>query len=185
VANCRPRYVTLINPVVEKGVEIALAVARRLPHREFLFVESWPLFPYQRAFLESLVRGLRNVRRLRPTLDMRRVYRETAVLLEPSQWEEGFGRVALEAQVSSIPVIASAVGGIPEAVAGGGAVLLPSDADPALWADAVERVFGVPGEAERLGAAGLANLARSELDPERIVNCFEALAASHARRRQA
>ena len=182
VAKRRPRFITFINPVVEKGVEIALAVAQRLPHRQFLFVESWPLFPRQRTLLESRLHGLRNVRRRRPTLDMRQVYRETALLLMPSQWEEGFGRVALEAQVSGIPVIASAIGGIPEAVAGGGAVLLPPDAPAELWAEAVEGVLCVPGEAERLGAAGLANLARPELDPQRIVNCFEALAASHSRR---
>ena len=179
----RPRYVTLINPVAEKGVAVALAVARRLPNREFLFVESWPLLPRQREFLESNIDGLTNVRRLPPTHDMRQVYGETALLLVPSQWQEAFGRVALEAQASGIPVVASAIGGIPEAVAGGGAVLLPPDAEPARWADAVEHVLAAPGEADRLGAAGLANLARPEFDPERIMDCFEALAMAHARRR--
>jgi glycosyltransferase involved in cell wall biosynthesis len=113
---------------------------------------------------------------------MRSVYGRTALLLVPSKWQEGFGRVALEAQASGIPVVARAIGGIPEAVAGGGAVLLPPDADARRWAEVVEEVLTVPGEAERLGVAGQANLARPELNPERILNGFLALAESHARR---
>ena len=182
VSDRRPRYITLINPVVEKGVEIALAVARQLPHREFFFVESWPLLPHQRRLLETGLRGLSNVRVLPRMLDIREVYRQTALLLAPSQWQEGFGRVVIEAQASGIPVIASAIGGIPEAVAGGGAVLLPPDAPPERWAEAVERVLSVPGEAERLGAEGLTNLTRPELDPEGIADRFEELVQAHARR---
>lgn len=35
--------VTLINPVREKGVQVALGVAALLPHRRFLLVETWPV----------------------------------------------------------------------------------------------------------------------------------------------
>ncbi len=55
------------------------------------------------------------------TMDTRSVYAATRVLLVPSQWKaETWGRVASEAQFSGIPVLASDVGGSPEAVAPGG-----------------------------------------------------------------
>ena len=53
-------------------------------------------------------------------MDMRSVYRDTKVLLVPSQWLETWGRVATEAQFSGIPVLASRSGALPEAVGPGG-----------------------------------------------------------------
>lgn len=45
----------------------------------------------------------------------------------PDKWEGAFGRVAAEARVSGIPVAASQLGAMPEAV-GSGSVLLERDA---------------------------------------------------------
>src|ERR1041384_2222129 len=42
---------TLVNPVPKKGVDVAVEVARLLPHRRFLFVETWPLSPPARRAL--------------------------------------------------------------------------------------------------------------------------------------
>jgi Glycosyl transferases group 1 len=44
------------------------------------------------------------------------IYSSTSLLLMPSQWEEAFGRVALEACANGIPVVVSKIEGIPEAV---------------------------------------------------------------------
>jgi glycosyltransferase involved in cell wall biosynthesis len=68
-----------------------------------------------------------------PTRDMRPLYARARLLLAPSQWEEAWGRVATEAQVSGIPVLASNRGGLPEAVGNGG-ILLPADAPGNEWA---------------------------------------------------
>ena len=71
---------------------------------------------------------------------MRRVYARTRVLLIPSIWEEGFGRVVVEAQVSGIPSVASNRAGIPEAVGNAG-ILLSPDEPVRVWADAVRGVW--------------------------------------------
>src|SRR5581483_1176688 len=37
--------VLFINPIADKGVHVALAIAERLPRRKFIFVRSWPKHP--------------------------------------------------------------------------------------------------------------------------------------------
>ena len=64
-----------------------------------------------------------NVKCLPKQQDMRKVYGQTRILLVPSVWEEAFGRVASEAHVSGIPVIASEIGGLPESVGEGGIMI--------------------------------------------------------------
>src|ERR1044071_1321273 len=95
----------MITPVVKKGVDLAVEVARLLPHRRFLFVETWPLSSAARRELVSRLARVPNVTLRRSTPDMRSVYAGTALLLAPSQWEEAFGRVLLEAQLNGIPVV--------------------------------------------------------------------------------
>ena len=48
------------------------------------------------------------------TPDPRDFYRVTDVLLMPSLWRESFGRVAAEAMINGIPVLASRRGSLPE-----------------------------------------------------------------------
>lgn len=48
------------------------------------------------------------------------------ILPIPSQWEEAFGRVAIEAMVNGIPVIASNVAGLRDSVGEGG-ILIEKD----------------------------------------------------------
>jgi len=56
-------------------------------------------------------------------------YRHAGLLVAPSR-TESFGMAIADARRRGLPVIAAAVGGIPEAVAGGGALLVePDDAD--------------------------------------------------------
>jgi glycosyltransferase involved in cell wall biosynthesis len=181
VAERIPRFITLVNPVREKGIEVALEVAAQLPHRRFLFVETWPLPPPARQALRRRVAVLPNVRLRRPTLDMRDVYRQTALLLAPSQWDEAFGRVLLEAQASGIPVVASRVGGIPEAMLSGGVLLDPS-APPDAWALEIERLLSDLAAYERAGEEARQNVARPEFDPEALVTRFLTLATEHLAR---
>jgi len=47
---------------------------------------------------------------------MRAAYGRSRLLLAPSRWVESWGRVASEAQISGLPVIATKSGGLPEAV---------------------------------------------------------------------
>ena len=59
-------------------------------------------------------------------------YAEARILLVPSVWEEAWGRVVTEAQVNGIPVLASAIGGLPESVGPGG-ILVPPGSDIEVW----------------------------------------------------
>ncbi len=81
------------------------------------------------------------------------VYRAADVFLHVS-WTEGLPQVLFEAWAADVPVVATAVGGVPDA-AGDAAVLIPpGDADAA--ADAILRVHADPDLAEKLVRAGRA-----------------------------
>jgi glycosyltransferase involved in cell wall biosynthesis len=133
-------YVTFISPVQNKGVDIALSIAAALPDIPFLFVEGWPMSRSHKARMRQRIAPLGNVRLWGTVLDMRRVYSRTRLLIVPSVWREGFGRVVVEAQASGIASVASGQGGIPEAVAGAGILLKPNEPISS-WADAVRRVW--------------------------------------------
>ncbi len=78
---------------------------------------------------------------------------------------EGFGLVYLEAGAHSLPVIAHAIGGVPEAVADGETGLLVSPDDPAALTAAFARLISDPVLRRRLGEAGRSRaLARSWRD---------------------
>jgi len=179
VARRRGDYITLVNPVPKKGVDVAVEVARLLPHRRFLFVETWPLSPPARRELAGRLARLPNVTLRRPTSDMRSVYVDTALLLAPSQWEEAFGRVILEAQLNGIPVVASRRGGIPEVLEDGGTLLAATD-PPGEWARAIEAILGDADAYWAMSRAAEANAARTDFLPAGITDRFLELAAAHS-----
>ncbi len=127
------KYVTFVNPVPVKGLDLALAIAELCPGIPFLFVRGWPLSSRTEAQLRRHLARLPNVRLVARSNDMKRIYAETRVLLVPSQWDETWGRVVSEAQFSGIPVLSSDSGGLPESVGPGG-VLLRRDDAAELWA---------------------------------------------------
>jgi glycosyltransferase involved in cell wall biosynthesis len=67
-----------------------------------------------------------------------------------SSVNEGFGRVIIEAMAAGAPVVSTAVGGTPEVIDDGVTGLLVPPGDPGKMAEAVLRVLGEPGLAERL-----------------------------------
>jgi len=64
---------------------------------------------------------------------------------------EGVPVALLEAMGAGLPCVASAVGGIPDAVGESGAVRLVSSREPAVWAKALSDVLLDPGAAASLG----------------------------------
>jgi hypothetical protein len=162
------RYVTFVNPMPEKGLDVAQAVARALPERKFLFVKGkWGDRSY------GSVHGAPNVEVWEYQDDMRAVYAVTDVLLMPSQWPETFGRVALEAQVNGIPVVASPAGGIPYVVGAGG-LLVARKGDPQGYVEALTRLAQEPELYATLSAAAVENSRRPEFVAERQVDGFVA-----------
>jgi glycosyltransferase involved in cell wall biosynthesis len=82
--------------------------------------------------------------------------RGARVVAYPSRYE-GFGFPVLEAMSVGVPVVASAVGGVPE-VAGDAALLVPPD-DPGALASALRTAVDDDAERARLIAAGTARAA--------------------------
>ncbi len=95
------------------------------------------------------------------------------IALLPSR-REGLGIAALEAMGACRPVIASAVGGLGEAVVDGRTVLLVPPDDPAALAAALERLVTDAELRDRLGRAGPPRVAEGFL-PEQMVAAYEQL----------
>ncbi|PKM81674.1 MAG: hypothetical protein CVU89_07930 [Firmicutes bacterium HGW-Firmicutes-14] len=77
------------------------------------------------------------------------------VFVCPSQWDEPFGLVNVEAMASGIPVVASARGGIPEIITDGiDGFLVGDEKNPGAFRDAVLRLLEDRDLAESMGKAG-------------------------------
>ena len=94
------------------------------------------------------------------------------VFVLPSYWE-GLPLAVLEAMFFGLPVIASAVGGTPEAVADGATGLLVPAGDAAALADAIAALAADAPRREAMGRAGAARAA-AEFTVERMVAETEA-----------
>ncbi len=163
------RNVTFINPHPRKGLDIAVAVAQRHPEIPFAFVRSWTLTDDEEAALQRSVAPLANVTIRPSTTDMRSVYGEARIVLAPSRWEEAFGRIAAEAQVSGIPVIGSDRGGLPEAIGPGGLVI-PDNAPMEAWSEAVRSLWYDEASYAKASRAALEHSTRPEMNPDRQID---------------
>ncbi len=160
----KPAVVTFINPITQKGLEVALASAAACPEIPFEFVEAWPLGSAEKKALAERLCSLPNVQ-LRPgQTDMKSIYARTKILLAPSQWEEAWGRVATEAQINGIPVIASRIGGLSEAVGQGG-ILLSPDAPVHAWVEALRALWQDSAYFQEMSSAALDHSRRQEIQP--------------------
>jgi glycosyltransferase involved in cell wall biosynthesis len=164
-------YVTFINPVPEKGVELALAIAARCPTIPFRFVKGWPLLARALMSLKARIRRLPNVELVDRKTNMLPIYGATRVLLAPSQFEETWGRVATEAQFSGIPVLASDSGALPEAIGAGG-IIVPREAPAELWADELHRLWCDQAHYARVSEAAVVHSRRTTLNLDFQVDQF-------------
>lgn len=88
--------------------------------------------------------------------------------------EEAFGRVLIEAMAAGRPVVATAVGGVPEVVVEGETGFMVRCGDTAALASALGILLNDPSTAARMGAAGQAR-ARRVFSLEAHVRQIEAL----------
>ncbi len=107
-------FVTLVNPCAVKGISIFLALADRMPEVRFAGVPTWGTNQADRVALQSRP----NVTLVDPVDNVDDILRRTRVLLVPSLWAEARSRMVVEAMLRGVPVMASDIGGIPEAKLG-------------------------------------------------------------------
>jgi glycosyltransferase involved in cell wall biosynthesis len=151
----------------------ALAIVRRTrPEATLDVVGDGPL----RSELEGLVEreGLReSVRLLGKRQDLPELLAGSACMLLTSDYE-GCPLSVLEAMAAGVPVVATAVGGVPELLVDGETGILVEPGSPGAIATALEAILASPARARCLGAAGRER-ARGLFSRERMVRETEAL----------
>jgi L-malate glycosyltransferase len=142
-----------------KGIEYFLQAAARtsavIDNARFLVVGDG-IDPGYRADLEAYARRLGLGGRLVFTgfrLDVGQILSEASISVLPSL-SEGLSNAVLESMAMGVPVVATDVGGNPEAVDSGVTGLLVPPANDALLADAMIRFLQDPEFAHRCAAAG-------------------------------
>jgi len=130
------KYISFINPIFKKGVEIALRITKKMPERNFLFIGKSANIPTK---ILKEIHELQNIKFIEWVQDMRSVYQQTSVVIMPSIWEEAFGRIPIEAGINGIPTIASNRGGLSESVGKGG-ILIDDPYDINAWITAIDRI---------------------------------------------
>lgn len=106
--------VTLVNASPLKGLSIFLGLSKLFPDVPFATVAAWGTESEERRQNT----GLPNVTVLEPRERIDEIFAQVRVLLVPSLWGEAFGLIIVEAMLRGIPVLASDIGGIPEAKLG-------------------------------------------------------------------
>ena len=161
----------------------ALAVLRKqFPDAQLVIVGLPHPRPVDEAFgaaVHDLVRELGVGRSVTFTGFVERVadvYAAADVVVNPARLNEAFGRVAFEAFMAGRPVVASAVGAVPEVLGNGRDTLLVPRDDPVALAEAVSRLVENPALRDRLVAEGSRRV-ESEFGEEAGIEAFERVVA--------
>ena len=160
-AGARLRVMFVGRMVEEKGADVLLRAAAALDRDDLEFVlvgsagfdPAAPLSPYERT-LRALAGRVRSPVRFLPFADRAElpgILRSADVFAAPSRWPEPSGLTLGEAMATGLPVITTAVGGIPEVV--GDAALLTSPGAVGEIAAALERLAVDPALRRLLGDA--------------------------------
>jgi glycosyltransferase involved in cell wall biosynthesis len=175
-AGTEPRLLCIGRLIPIKGHLVllrALAQARtQVPAVRLDVAGRGPLEPALKAYvreldLEDAVRFLGFISPVQSAIE------NAAIVVVPSLGE-GFGMVALEAMERGRPVIASAVGGLPEIVADGETGLVVPPADAEALAEAMVALAEAPMRAAAMGRAGR-DRALADFSPKRCVERIEQL----------
>jgi D-inositol-3-phosphate glycosyltransferase len=173
-----------------KGLDLAIEVLAALPAvgRPDLVIAGGPTTGHEHypAELRTLAEqhGVADgVRFIGPQSreDLAALLRSARMLLVPSH-SETFGLVALEAAASGIPVVASASGGLVEAIENGATGLLVGSRNVRDWTGAVRSILDDDQLAECLGSAGTARAGRFTWDrtAEATLTVYDSLLAKRS-----
>jgi glycosyltransferase involved in cell wall biosynthesis/peptidoglycan/xylan/chitin deacetylase (PgdA/CDA1 family) len=173
----RPRRIAMVACLrQEKRIDVLISavprIVARYPDAEFLIVGEGTC----RAELSSLAHHLgvvNHVRFLGHRDDVPAVLAEADMFVLPSR-SEAFPNSVMEAMAAGLPVVGSAVGGIPELVAEGRTGHLVPPGDAGALADAVLGLMDHPDRAAAFGRAGRRRVEET-YSFDRMVGQFETL----------
>lgn len=162
----RTIILTVARLTPRKGQLEIIAALQRLPANQRAGVEYWLVGAHSKenydlaldqaaAGADFPVKFLGDI----PDHELGQIYAQADIFAMTSMPHrhsvEGFGLVYLEAGAHSLPVIAHAIGGVPEAVIDGETGLLVAPGDGAALTAAFARLLADPALRRRLGDAGL------------------------------
>jgi glycosyltransferase involved in cell wall biosynthesis len=140
----------------EKGIQYLIEAASLIPgvHRRLRFVVVGEGDCLQE--LEALVqeKGLKDVFQFVGFHSNTSRYIKTFDIFTLPSLSEGLSSSILEAMATSLPIVATEVGGIPELVKHGDNGLLVAPADPVLLARAIQQLADDPEQCRRMGLKG-------------------------------
>lgn len=157
--------ITLINLDQNKGGHILRQIAEAMPHRKFIGVMGSYSEP---ANIGQHTDQPSNVTIYPKTNDIKAIYRQTRILIMPSEYES-WGRTATEAMCSGIPVISSGTPGLRENCGKAGIYLDREDVKA--WVDKIEELFKPKTYAK---ASQAAKQRSRELDPMAELDALDA-----------
>ena len=149
--------VCLINCNKNKGSSQLYDIAEKMPNVQFLAVKG--------AYGEQDIRNPKpgNLTYLENQKNIHNVFKKVGILLMPSH-NETWGRTAVEAMASGIPVIHSEAGGLVECVGGAGVLCERDNIDA--WCQAIRRILGDRAYRESLRQNGFHRV--YEIEKEQI-----------------
>lgn len=147
--------VCLINCNKNKGGELFKELAVKMPNVQFLGVKGG----YSNQLIDK--ESPKNLSYMENQKDITVVFKRIGILVMPSK-NETWGRTAVEAMSSGVPVIHSEAPGLVECVGGAGIMCVHDDVDA--WVDAINRLINDRAYRERLRQYGFKRV--SEIEDE-------------------
>ncbi|MCH8852816.1 MAG: glycosyltransferase family 4 protein [Planctomycetes bacterium] len=147
----RKQVVGFVNPNLIKGGLLLLRVAEACPEVQFLATRGWT-YTDSAPLVEC---DAENVELIDWNADVEPFYRRISLLLVPSLCPEGYGRVAREAALRGIPIVASNRGALRESACDAAVYLDPTDLGA--WIKAVQELLCDSFAYAQLSANGMAS----------------------------
>jgi glycosyltransferase involved in cell wall biosynthesis len=148
--------VCLINCNFNKGGHILKDIAKKMTNVQFMGVKG--------GYSDQITgENTQNLTYVENQKDIKVILRKIGILIMPSK-NETWGRTAVEAMASGIPVIHSEAGGLVECVGGAGILCYRDDLES--WCEAISRLTGDPAYRESLRQKGFKRIV--EIQEEQI-----------------
>jgi glycosyltransferase involved in cell wall biosynthesis len=152
VCSCRANAVKGVDHLLRAFDTLDKQIPAGASHPVMVYIGDGP----QRDELESIRNALSsrdNIVFLGYHENASQLLMEADICVVPSVWQDAFPLSVLEPMAAGKPVVATAVGGIPEMIEDGVTGLLVPPADDLALSSAIRRLLNDPGLAERIGAA--------------------------------